>query len=108
MSGETVMATRLKVTFDDGQGNPGQVLEVTVTPRAQVNAERFLQGIADANAIQAGYRLAFESLLHRRLINSGLGYEEWLDSILDCEEIEEDQAAENPTPEGASPTPSSD
>lgn len=97
------MATRLKVTFEDDR-----VVEVTVTPRAQVNAERFLQGIADANAIQAGYRLAFESLLHRRLIDSGLGYEEWLDSILDVEELDDDKDAENPTPEAQSLTPLSD
>lgn len=95
--------TRLKVTFEDDRE-----VEVSVTPRAQINAERFLQGIEEANAIQASYRLAYESLIHRRLIDSGLGYEEWIDSILDVEELGDDKAAENPTPEGPSPTPSSD
>ena len=102
------MAARLKVTFDDGEGNPGKVVEVTVTPRAQVNAERFLQGIQEANAIQAGYRLAFESLVQRRLIDSAMGYEEWIDLLYDVDELAEDTDAENPTPEGPSLMDSSD
>lgn len=97
------MATRLKVTFDDDR-----VVEVVVTPRAQVNTERFLNGIKDASAIEAGYRLAYESLMQRRLIDSGTGYEEWIDSLLDVDEVGEDAAAENPTNEAPSPTPSSD
>ena len=97
------MATKLKVTFDSGK-----VIEVTVTPRAQVNAERFLKGIQDATAIEAGMRLAFESLLQRRQIASDLGYEEWLDSLADVEEVGDDKAAENPTIEGPSLTSSSD
>lgn len=97
------MAVRLKVTFEDDR-----VIDVVVTPRAQVNTERFLHGIKDASAIEAGYRLAYESLMQRRLIDSGTGYDEWLDSITDVEEIEDDKAPENPTPEGPSPTPSSD
>ncbi len=97
------MAARLKVTFDDKR-----VVEVTVTPRAQVNTERFLKGVEHSNVIQATYRLAYESLLHRRLIESSVGYEEFIDSILDAEELENDAVAENPTNEAPSLTPSSD
>ncbi len=97
-------AVRLKVTFDNERE-----VEVAVTPRAQVNTERFLKGIEHSNAVQASVRLAYESLLHRRLIESSVGYEEFIDSILDVEELEDNATtSENPTNEAPSPTPSSD
>jgi hypothetical protein len=95
------MATKLKVTYlDDAE------VEVLATPRAQVMTERFLQGFKESSLVEAGYRLAFESLLSRKLIDSGLGYEEWLDTIADVEELEEEKP--DPTPEAPSPTTSSD
>ncbi len=97
------MATRLKVTFENEK-----VIEVAVSPRAQVNTERFLKGIEHSNVIQASLRLAYEALLHKRLIESKVGYEEFIDSILDVEELEEGAAVENPTSEALSTTASSD
>lgn len=95
------MATKLKVTYEDGHE-----VEVVATPRAQVMTERFLQGFKETSMVEAGYRLAFESLHSRKLIDSALGYEEWLDTISDVEEIGEDKKAEDPTPEAPSPTSS--
>lgn len=95
------MAARLKVTYLDGREEV-----VVATPRAQVETERFLQGFKESTLIEAGYRLAYESLKVRKLIDPALGYEEWLDTIADAEE-QEDEPPADPTPEAPSPTPSS-
>lgn len=92
------MAAKLKVTYNDGKE-----VEVIATPRAQVMTERFLQGFKETSMVEAGYRLAFESLASRKLIDSALGYEEWLDSIADVEQVEEVQ----PDPTAGSPSPDS-
>jgi hypothetical protein len=98
------MATKLKITYEDGTE-----VEVIATPRAQVETERALSGLGESNQIQATYRLAFESVKARRLIDSGLGYEEWLDTILDVDEVKkEGDEGERPTPEAPSMTSSSD
>ena len=94
------MAAKLKVTYDDGRE-----VEVVATPRAQVETERYLKGFAEANLIEAGYRLAYESLRSRKLLADNLGYEEFLDTILDVEELEDQPA--DPTPEAPSLTSSS-
>lgn len=96
------MAAKLKIT-----SVTGETFEVAATPLAQVRTERALGGFTEGHLVEAGYRLAFESMHHRKLIDSGLGYEEWLDTIEDVEELEEATPAD-PTPEAPSPTPSSD
>lgn len=95
------MAAKLKVTYEDGR-----TVEVVATPRAQVETERFLKGFTDATMVEAGYRLAYESLRSRKLLDPGVGYEEFLDTILEVEEIAEEKV--DPTPEAPSSTPSSD
>lgn len=87
-------ATKLKVTYQDGNE-----VEVVATPRAQVMTERFLQGFKETSMVEAGYRLAFESLATRKMLRDGLGYEEWLDTIEEVEELGEDKKAQDPTPE---------
>lgn len=96
------MATKLKVTFLNDIEHV-----VVATPRAQVETERFLKGFKDASMVEAGYRLAFESMRVRKLLDPALGYEEFLDTISDVEELDEEPPAD-PTPEAPSPTPSSD
>lgn len=105
------MATTLKVTYESGD------VFVVASPRAQVNTERFLReqgGLADNTVVEASYRLAFESLSSRGqlpLVNGGeVGYEEWLDMILDVVELSEEEAAKLPDPTpplAAVPSPSS-
>lgn len=95
------MAARLKVVNLDGTEH-----EVVATPRAQVETERFLKGFSESSLIEAGYRLAYESLKVRKLLDPALGYEEWLDTVADVEELEDEPPAD-PTPEAPSPTPSS-
>lgn len=99
------MATKLRVVYLDGQE-----VEVLATPRAQVETERFLKGFSEASMVEAGYRLAFESLKARKLLTrTDLGYEEWLDTISDAAEVEEEEPADvDPTPEAPSSTASSD
>jgi hypothetical protein len=96
------MPAKLKVTYlDDTE------IEVIATPRAQVMTERFLKGYTEVTMVEAGYRLAYESLASRKQLSNGIGYEEWLDTIADVEELEAEPTPD-PTPEAASPTASSD
>ncbi len=104
------MAAKLKVTYEDGTE-----VEVSATPRAQVMTERFLRaqgGFAEATVVEASFRLAYESIASRKLLKkdeagNDHGYDEWLNTITDVEELEEIPPAD-PTPGAQSPTSSSD
>lgn len=95
------MAAKMKITYIDGTE-----VEVAASPKAQVMAERFLRaqgGFAESTLVEASVRLAYEA---SKPGIGNVGYEEWLDKIADVVELEEESA--DPTPEGPSPTPSSD
>lgn len=97
----------------------GETVDVRSNPRAQVETERALReqgGYAGETAIEVSHRLAFESLRSRRMLRrndhgNDPGYEEWLDSLEDVDDVTAETAAggsSDPTPETPSPTPSSD
>jgi hypothetical protein len=94
-------ALALKIHYMDGTE-----VEVKVTLLAQTRAEQALGGISDKNALTASARMAFEALVHRRLIDSGLGYEEWLGTVEEVEPGEE--VPVDPTPEAPQLTSWSD
>ncbi|MGD9693913.1 MAG: hypothetical protein AB7G17_14335 [Phycisphaerales bacterium] len=94
-------ALNLKIYYMDGTEG-----EVKCTLLAQTRAEQAVHGISEKNAIMATARMAFEALVHRRLIDSGVGYEEWLGTVEEVEPIEGTPV--DPTPEVQPPTPSSD
>lgn len=102
------MQTKLKVTYRNGDE-----IEVLATPRAQVETERFLRGqggLGEATVVEASFRLAWESLRSRKLLpqsaGGDMGYEEWLNEIVDADEIPPEKV--DPTPGDPSPTSSPD
>lgn len=100
--------TKLKITYQNGDE-----VEVLATPRAQVETERFLRqqgGLGEATVVEASFRLGWESLRSRKLLpqaaGGDMGYEEWLNEIVDAEEMEPEKV--DPTPPAQSPTSSPD
>ena len=90
------MATKLKVTYSDGRE-----LVILASPRAQVETERHFrgQGIADANQVEAGYRLAWGSLFYAH--KETAEFETWLDEVSDVEDVTltvQDEIASDPIP----------
>jgi hypothetical protein len=94
-------ALALKIHYMDGTE-----ADVRVTLLAQTRAEQAVGGISDKNALSATARMAFEALVHRRLIDPGLGFEEWLGTVEEVEPGEE--VPVDPTPETPQPTSLSD
>jgi hypothetical protein len=76
------MATRLKVTYLDGK-----IIEILAPGRAQVMTEQHFKGITDANALQAGYFLAWASL--HQAGKEPAEFEPWIDQVLDVEKLED-------------------
>lgn len=94
------MAVKMKITYADGR-----VVEVTASPRAQVQTERHYAGLTDeTRQVEVSYYLAWASLSRAGMESAE--YEPWLDLI---EEVEEVKGSEpRPTPEIQPSTSSSD
>ncbi len=99
------MATKLKVTYDDGRE-----LVVLASPRAQVETERHFrgQGIVEINQVEAGYYLAWASLHFAG--KEADEFEAWLNHIDDVDDVTktvQDEISGDPTPKAALSTGSS-
>jgi hypothetical protein len=92
------VATKLKITYLDGK-----VVEVVAPGREQVLTEQHFKGISDANAVQAGFFLAWASL--RRAGKELAEFEPWLDQVQDVDKIEDVEV--DPTKEDLPPASSS-
>lgn len=87
---------KMKVTYNDGR-----TTEVTVSPRARVDTERYLGGYKSENATLANFHAAWASLDK----TSRPDFETWLDQVADAEEVEvpePDPTPEVPSAEGSS------
>lgn len=76
-------ATRLKVTYQDGR-----VVEVLVSPRAQVDTERKFPGLDKANDVEISFYLAWRSLNAAGM--EPADFEAWLGLIADVEPLKKE------------------
>lgn len=83
------MAYQFKVTYLDGH-----VDEVLPSPRARIETERHFGGLNESRVQEASFYLAWLSLTKAGTVTDG--FDPWLDSIADLEEVKV---------EGVRPTP---
>lgn len=77
-------AKKVKVTYADPEREP---VEVKITPRAQVATERHIGGDWSGMALLSVYYMAWVALMKEDPA-SVPGFEAWLDSVDDVEEIQ--------------------
>lgn len=92
-------AKRVKVIYNDGR-----VVEVKVSPRAQVMAEEYCNGIKQERGVLATFYLGWAALSKAGL--EPLDFETWLDQIDDVEDIKDKKP--DPTPPAPSEGDSSE